>query len=73
MVLFVTGICNRSCWYCPLSSERRGNDVVFANDRQVSSPDDIVAEAAAMSALGTGITGGNRSLSWTGWQGTPGC
>jgi pyruvate formate-lyase activating enzyme-like uncharacterized protein len=62
MVLFVTGICNRSCWYCPLSSERRGNDVVFANDRQVSSPDDIVAEAAAMSALGTGITGGEPLL-----------
>lgn len=62
MVLFVTGLCNRSCWYCPLSRERRGNDVTFANDREVHSPGDIIREAEAMSALGTGITGGEPLL-----------
>jgi pyruvate formate-lyase activating enzyme-like uncharacterized protein len=62
MVLFVTGQCHRSCWYCPLSSERKGKDVVFANERKVDSPDQIVAMAESMSALGTGITGGEPLL-----------
>jgi pyruvate formate-lyase activating enzyme-like uncharacterized protein len=38
MVLFVTGRCHRTCWYCPLSRERKGLDVVYANDQKVSSP-----------------------------------
>jgi len=58
MVLFVTGRCHRTCWYCPLSRERKGLDVVYANDRKVSSPADAIAEAEKMSALGTGVTGG---------------
>ncbi|WP_292392773.1 radical SAM protein [Methanoculleus sp. UBA303] len=62
MVLFVTGRCHRTCWYCPLSRERKGLDVVFANDRKVSSPPDIIEEAENMSALGTGVTGGEPLL-----------
>jgi hypothetical protein len=62
MVLFVTGRCGRSCWYCPLSSERKGRDVVFANDRRIGSPDQVIEEAECMSALGTGITGGEPFL-----------
>lgn len=58
MVLFVTGRCHRTCWYCPLSRERKGLDVVYANDRKVSSPAGAIAEAEKMSALGTGVTGG---------------
>jgi len=62
MVLFVTGRCHRSCWYCPLSSERKGKDIVFANERKIDSPDQIIAMAESMSALGTGITGGEPLL-----------
>ena len=62
MVLFVTGRCRRTCWYCPLSRERKGRDVVFANDREVTTPADIIREAEAMSALGAGITGGEPLL-----------
>lgn len=62
MVLFVTGVCGRDCWYCPLSETRRGREVVYANDRLVKSPDDILAEAEMMSALGTGVTGGEPFL-----------
>jgi uncharacterized protein len=58
MVLFVTGRCHRTCWYCPLSSERKGTDTVFANERPVDIPAQIIEEAENMSALGTGITGG---------------
>jgi len=62
MVLFVTGRCRRYCWYCPLSSERNGKDVVFANELEIDTPDQIIEMAESMSALGTGITGGEPLL-----------
>jgi pyruvate formate-lyase activating enzyme-like uncharacterized protein len=62
MVLFVTGHCPRSCWYCPLSSDRKDRDVVYANDRRIENPEEIIQEAEMMSALGTGITGGEPLL-----------
>jgi hypothetical protein len=62
MVLFVTGRCHRSCWYCPLSSDRKGKDVVFANERRIKDPSQIIKEAETMSALGTGVTGGEPLL-----------
>jgi pyruvate formate-lyase activating enzyme-like uncharacterized protein len=62
MVLYITGRCPRSCWYCPLSEERKGKDVIFANERRISSPDEAVEEARTMDALGTGITGGEPLL-----------
>lgn len=62
MVLFVTGRCHRACWYCPLSRERKGTDTVFANERPVDIPAQIIEEAESMSALGTGITGGEPLL-----------
>jgi len=58
MVLFITGVCRRTCWYCPLSRERKGQDRVYANEREISSPEEAVRIAQRMSALGTGITGG---------------
>ena len=62
LVLFVTGRCDRGCWYCPLSDERKGTDRVWANDREVADDEDLLAEARAMSALGTGVTGGDPLL-----------
>lgn len=62
MVLFVTGRCHRTCWYCPLSRERKGTDTVFANEHPVDIPSQIIEEAERMSALGTGITGGEPLL-----------
>jgi pyruvate formate-lyase activating enzyme-like uncharacterized protein len=63
MVLFVTGRCDRSCWYCPLSSGRKGKDVVYANEHLITDPAQVIREAEAMSALGTGVTGGEPLLS----------
>lgn len=62
MVLFVTGECGRSCWYCPLSAERKGTDQAYANERPVSRDDQVITEATMMSALGTGVTGGEPLL-----------
>ncbi|WP_370572365.1 radical SAM protein [Methanomethylovorans sp.] len=61
MVLFVTGICGKNCFYCPISNERKA-DVTFANERLVRSDNDIIEEARQMGALGTGITGGEPLL-----------
>ncbi|MGC8817201.1 MAG: radical SAM protein [Candidatus Hadarchaeum sp.] len=62
MVLFVTGLCRRHCFYCPLSDKRAGKDLAYANERPVKSIRDILEEAKSMDALGTGITGGDPSL-----------
>lgn len=59
LVLLVTGKCARRCCYCPLSAEKRGRDVFFANERRVKSIDEVIDEAKLMDALGTGVTGGD--------------
>ncbi len=59
MVLFVTGICRFRCFYCPVSPVRNQKDVVFANERRVLSDQDVLDEARAIGAGGTGITGGD--------------
>lgn len=59
MVLFVTGVCDMGCFYCPVSFKRNNRDVVYANERLVTCDQDIIDEARGMRALGTGITGGD--------------
>ncbi|MFA6869653.1 MAG: radical SAM protein [Methanomethylophilus sp.] len=61
MVLFVTGRCRAGCYYCPVSAERKGRDVIYADEGRAMTDDDVLAEAEAMDALGTGITGGDPS------------
>jgi pyruvate formate-lyase activating enzyme-like uncharacterized protein len=55
-------MCKRSCFYCPISSERRGRDLVFADEKPVDEIADILEEAVSIGALGTGITGGEPLL-----------
>ncbi len=62
MVLFVTGKCRANCFYCPVSNEKKGKDVVFANEGRAITEDAIIREVESMNAEGTGITGGDPSL-----------
>jgi pyruvate formate-lyase activating enzyme-like uncharacterized protein len=59
MVLLVTGKCNTGCFYCPVSAEKKGKDVIYANEMKITDLKDIIEEAEAMEATGTGITGGD--------------
>ncbi|MFA7622825.1 MAG: radical SAM protein [Candidatus Methanomethylophilaceae archaeon] len=62
MVLFVTGLCDSGCFYCPVSFERKDKDAVYADEMLVSEEDDIIEEAVSIGATGTGITGGDPLL-----------
>lgn len=59
MVLFVTGLCDSSCYYCPLSGEKSGVDVTFADEMPISHDDDILYEVDAILGEGVGISGGD--------------
>jgi len=64
MVLLATGLCDIGCWYCPLSTKKLGNDVVFANELRMDPGDmgALLKEARMIDALGTGITGGDPAV-----------
>ncbi|MEM4644308.1 MAG: radical SAM protein [Candidatus Methanomethylicaceae archaeon] len=70
LVLFVTGLCDRWCYYCPLGETRKGRDVVYADEILVEKDIDVILEGRAIDAEGTGITGGdplirlNRTLKY---------
>ncbi|MDO5861859.1 MAG: radical SAM protein [Thermoplasmata archaeon] len=63
MVLLVTGKCGWGCDYCPVSLEKKGLDVVYANEGRVFSDEEVISEAESMDARGTGITGGDPLVS----------
>jgi hypothetical protein len=62
LVLFITGECTHSCFYCPVSEERGGKDVIFANEREVRSERDVIEEIELMDAEGASVTGGEPLL-----------
>lgn len=68
LVLFVTGVCDTGCFYCPLSDTRNHNPAMYANERLCLGRNDqergdgVVEEARAMGATGAGITGGDPML-----------
>lgn len=59
MVLFVTGLCNFRCFYCPLSTGKKNRDVIYADEMPVFRDEDILVEGRLIDAKGTGITGGD--------------
>ncbi len=59
LVLFITGKCSRNCYYCSLSNQRKNIDVIFANEKECKTPEEVVEEAKESNATGAGITGGD--------------
>jgi uncharacterized protein len=65
LVLFVTGLCDKECFYCPVSRDKMYRDVMFANERPLhpgQGPDrwaELFDECDLIGAKGAGITGGD--------------
>lgn len=61
LVLFITGLCDKECFYCPVSRDKMYRDVMFANERPVHAGDWAVVldECELIQAKGAGITGGD--------------
>jgi len=62
LVLFVTGLCLRNCFYCPLSERKKNKDRQWANECEIKSDKDIIEEAKLCESKGAGITGGDPFL-----------
>jgi uncharacterized protein len=62
LVLFISGICSRKCWYCSLSNKRKNKDIVLFNERQSKSLKDFIKEIKQSNATSMGITGGDPLL-----------
>jgi pyruvate formate-lyase activating enzyme-like uncharacterized protein len=58
-VVFVTGVCDDSCFYCPVSREKLGHDVFYVNEEPVSSVEEALVEIERSNSLGISITGGD--------------
>ncbi len=61
-VVFATGLCNQRCYYCPISLERKGRDVMYANEEPIDSLAEIIEEVLRNNSLGASITGGEPLL-----------
>jgi len=62
LVVFITGICNRNCWYCSLSEKRKNKDKIWINERECKSIKEMLQEAKESRATSAGITGGDPFL-----------
>ena len=62
LVLYITGLCSDNCYYCPLSDKRRGKDIIWANEKPITSVMEAIDEARLCDSTGAGITGGDPLL-----------
>ncbi|MFH1607108.1 MAG: radical SAM protein [Nanoarchaeota archaeon] len=59
LVLFVTGLCDNRCFYCPISEKKFGKKAVYANEWKIKNDADLLTEARLTDAKGAGVTGGD--------------
>lgn len=57
-VLFITGHCPRHCFYCPVSDHKMYHDVQYANERPITTVEELIEEINTCQSTGIGITGG---------------
>ena len=62
LVLFISGICSRNCWYCSLSDKRKNKDIIWANEREIKNIREFLEEIKESNATSMGITGGDPLL-----------
>ncbi len=62
LVLFVSGLCPRDCFYCTLSEKRKNTDKSWANEQLIENDEDLLREAKLCKSHGAGITGGEPLL-----------
>ncbi|MDD5253503.1 MAG: radical SAM protein [Candidatus Nanoarchaeia archaeon] len=59
LVVFITGLCPRNCYFCPISDEKYNKDIIYADEWKIEDVKDLIAEAKLINAEGAGITGGD--------------
>jgi hypothetical protein len=62
LVLFISGICSRNCWYCSLSNKRKNSNKMWVNERECKTIKEIIKEVKESNSRGAGITGGDPLL-----------
>lgn len=60
-VLFVTGLCSKHCFYCPVSEKKWNKDVIYINEWPTRKTEEVIQEIKFCSSKGVGITGGGSS------------
>jgi len=62
LVLFVSGLCSKNCWYCPIADHKYKKDIIYANEREIKNEQELIQEVKDSDAKGAGITGGDPIL-----------
>jgi hypothetical protein len=62
LVLFISGVCSRNCFYCSLSEKRKNKDIIWANERRCKNIREVIEEIKESNADSAGITGGDPLL-----------
>lgn len=62
LVIFISGICSRNCWYCSLSKKRKSVNKTWVNERECKTLKEMINEAVESNSTGAGITGGDPLL-----------
>lgn len=64
-VLFITSRCHYTCFYCPISDDKRSKETVKINEHLINKPDsktainELIKEIELCQSKGVGVTGGD--------------
>ncbi|MCE4629924.1 MAG: radical SAM protein [Desulfurococcales archaeon] len=58
-VIFITGLCDDNCYYCPVNRNKLGHDVFYVNETPVTSIEEAILEIMRSGATSASITGGD--------------
>ena len=59
LFFLISGKCCENCYYCSLTKDKRGEDIILANERPITNFAGVMLEKTNMDALGAAITGGD--------------